>query len=192
MSVSFRNNLVLLLDNPAEWVIKEKAFLKLRQGIHRWKSEAMSLWRIHARDLTMNHKLTAQKRAELTKMLQDLITNSKQKALRECIALFKKNWRILLVQNNFFQKLMNTQFGKVIGALQIWKNLPVPKNKELIGKANKFQETLQRHVNNNLKATWRAFVSDYEQGLVKKKYIMRLLIQKCSKGLGKFFEEWKT
>lgn len=46
------------------------------------------------------------------------------------------------MQNNFFQRLMDTQFGKVIKAINVWKNLPQLKNRELIARATKFQSGL--------------------------------------------------
>jgi len=38
--------------------------------------------------------------------------------------------------------LCDSQAGKVLKTLDVWKNLPVPKNKEKIGRATRFQASL--------------------------------------------------
>lgn len=96
------------------------------------------------------------------------------------------------LQNNFFQRLMDTQFGKVIKGFQIWKGLPELKNRELIAKAMRFQGGLERFLVNNLKATFRQFSEKHDEGLLKKKECIRTLIHKCSKGIARYFEGWKN
>lgn len=95
-------------------------------------------------------------------------------------------------QNNFFQRLMDTQFGKVIKAVNIWKALPELKNREQIARATKFQNGLERFLWTNLKNTFKEMKESYENGLVKKKDSIRTLIHKCSKGISRYFEGWKN
>lgn len=48
---------------------------------------------------------------------------------RVCVNSFLKNKKIIELQTNFLRKLCDSQAGKVIKAMMIWKNLPKPKNK---------------------------------------------------------------
>jgi hypothetical protein len=63
-------NLELVLVNPAEWVLKEKAFLRLTKGLAVRKSDAFNIWRTAARNLTLSLTFDNQKRVILTKMLE--------------------------------------------------------------------------------------------------------------------------
>jgi len=42
------------------------------------------------------------------------------------------------VQLTFLRRLCDSQAGKVVKAVMIWKGLPEPKNKEKISRATKF------------------------------------------------------
>lgn len=169
LSNCMHTNLKLVLVSPAEWIVKEKAFLRLSKGLEIRKSDAFSIWRTASRNLTLSLSFDNEKRIILTKMLEESINSTHQKALREVIAKFYKNSRILKMQHNFFQRLMDTQFGKVIKGFQIWKNLPELKNRELIAKATRFQNGLERCLMNNLRLTFKQFSEAYEEGLLKKK-----------------------
>lgn len=52
--------------------------------------------------------------------------------------MFKKNAKVTDVQLTFLKRLCDTQAGKVVKAMMIWKGLPEPKNKQKIAKATKF------------------------------------------------------
>lgn len=185
-------NLELVLVNPAEWIIKEKAFLRLSKGLAVRKSDAFNLWKTTSRNLTLAISFDNEKKIILTKMLEDSINSTRQKSLREAIAKFYKNSRILKMQHNFFQRLMDTQFGKVIKGFHIWKNLPELKDRELIAKATRFQNGLERFLVNKLRITYKQFSEKHEEGLVKKKECIRTLIHKCCKGIARYFEGWKN
>lgn len=55
---TYRSNMQIVLENPAEWLLKEKAFLKLSKNIQTWKSDAINQWRIAARNLSFSQKFT--------------------------------------------------------------------------------------------------------------------------------------
>jgi hypothetical protein len=48
---------------------------------------------------------------------------------KKAIGLFKKHATIQDIQLQFLRRLCDTQAGKVVKAMMIWKNLPEQKNK---------------------------------------------------------------
>ena len=58
---------------------------------------------------------------------------------------------------HFLKKLCDSQAGKVIKGFGVWKNLPIPKNKERIAKGTRFQGCLERMLIRNIKKTVNAF-----------------------------------
>lgn len=48
---------------------------------------------------------------------------------KNVVQLFQKNSNITKIQTKFLNKLCDSQAGKVIKAMMIWKNLPKPSNK---------------------------------------------------------------
>jgi hypothetical protein len=70
--------------------------------------------------------------------------------------MFHQNSRIQKLQINFLKRLCDSQAGKVIKGFMLWKNMPLPKNKERIGKATKFEFNLSKMVVRNLKVTLNA------------------------------------
>lgn len=76
---------------------------------------------------------------------------------KKCINLFSKNSKIIQLQTNFLKKLCDSQAGKVIKAMMIWKNLPQPKNKDLIARASKFESNLHNYAFKVLRASLNRF-----------------------------------
>lgn len=64
-----RTNLELVLVNPAEWILKEKAFLRLNKGLSARKSDAFTVWRTASRNLSLSLSFNNEKKKILTKML---------------------------------------------------------------------------------------------------------------------------
>ena len=58
--------------------------------------------------------------------------------------MFKKNANIIKIQTKFLRKLCDSQAGKVMKAMMVWKTLPQLKDNELVAKAAKFENNLAR------------------------------------------------
>lgn len=62
-------------------------------------------------------------------MFANMYLRNEKQETRICVNSFLKNKKIIELQTNFLRKLCDSQAGKVIKAMMIWKNLPKPKNK---------------------------------------------------------------
>lgn len=69
--------------------------------------------------------------------------------------------------------------------------MPIPKNKERIGKATKFESNLSRMVIKNLKITLNAMKDLHYFGNEKKKYCIRKLVAISCSGIGQYFDKWR-
>lgn len=73
----------------------------------------------------------------------------------------------------------------------IWKNLPKPKNKELISKATKFEKNLYGFASKLLKSTLSRFKDEHYNGNESKKQVIRKIVAKTSSGINKYFDLWR-
>ena len=106
--------------------------------------------------------------------------------------MFKKNAKVTDVQLTFLKRLCDSQAGKVVKAMMIWKNLPEPKNKEKIARATKFESLMARIGIRNFKKTFLMFKDGQYYGNEKKKYCIRQLVAKSNSGIKSYFEKWKS
>jgi|JI10StandDraft_1071094.scaffolds.fasta_scaffold1627226_1 hypothetical protein len=73
----------------------------------------------------------------------------------------------------------------------IWKNLPKPKNKELVAKASKFEKNLFTYSQKLIKLTISKFKDDHYFGNDRKKQAIRTLVARSCTGISKYFDLWK-
>lgn len=101
--------------------------------------------------------------------------------------MFEKNAKVTDIQLAFLKRLCDTQAGKVVKAVMIWKNLPEPKNREKIAKATKFESLMARIGSKNFRKSFLAFKDGHYFGNQKKKYCIRQLVAKSSSGIKSYF-----
>lgn len=68
--------------------------------------------------------------------------------------MFKKNANIIKIQTKFLRKLCDSQAGKVMRAMMVWKTLPELRDNEMITKAAKFESNLSRFGQKILKGSF--------------------------------------
>ena len=123
-------------------------------------SDSFRIWREVASIEDLKNKLTNKEKANLLKLLEDLLNNDKINRLREIVNKFRLNQRVNEIQRNFLRKLMQSRAGLVAVAFKTIQTLP-PLPVDNI-KPNQFQQGLEKLVNNVLKKTFAAFRSDFE------------------------------
>ncbi len=74
-------------------------------------------------------KLLDEKKSRYIEVLTKSLGRSEFSSTKRAIMLFKKNLTVTEIQLNFLKRLCDSQAGKVVKAIMIWKNLPEPKNK---------------------------------------------------------------
>ena len=146
-------------DNK-ESQLKEKALLQLFNNMNVGLSDSFRIWREVASIEGLINKINNQQKANLLKLLESLLSNDKVNRLREIVNKFRLNQRVNEIQRNFLRKLMGSRFGLIAVAFKTIQTLPaLPFDHE---KPNKFQQGLERLVNNVIKKTFAPFRSDFE------------------------------
>ncbi len=102
---------------------------------------------------------------------------------KKCVGYFQKNSKIIQVQIHFLKKLCDSQAGKVIKAMMIWKNLPKPKNKQLVAKASKFERNLFNIAQKMIRSTLVRFKDEHYFGNDRKKEAIRTLVARSCTGI---------
>ena len=96
------------------------------------------------------------------------------------------------LQTNFLKRLCESQAGKVVKAMMIWKGLPQPKNKERIARATKFESMMAKIAMKNLRKTFNIYKDAQYFGNEKKKVAIRQLVSISCSGIQTYFNKWRN
>ena len=124
------------------WTVKAQYINKFNDKAKERLGQAFRLWHETAKALTHFNTVKNEKKKRLIEILNGLVDKGKYNQTKKIIHHFHKNSKISKIQTHFLKRLCDSQAGKVVKAMMIWKNLPEQKDPKLIGRATKFQGNL--------------------------------------------------
>jgi hypothetical protein len=77
-----------------------------------------------AKQISMSKKINGLQRKHYVTIITNGISNKKSDLIKLSIASLTKNMRMKRIAKAFFTKLLDTQFGKVMKAVQAWHSIP--------------------------------------------------------------------
>lgn len=116
-------------------------------------------WMRTAKELTMQGKINLVQRRHYVSIISNGINNKKSDLIKYSIASLSKNMRMKRIAKSFFNKLMDTQSGMVIRAIQTWHGLPSKDSNMKKQRAIKFQKTLQDMAEKVMRFSYNQFKS---------------------------------
>ena len=131
-------NFEVLFQGEKVWQKKNEYLKKMNSRIKDRMKQAMKMWHSSAKTMTYFNHINNEKKKRLLGFVSEILKKSNHSETKNAVLMFRKNSNVTKIQTKFLNRLCDSQAGKVIKAMMIWKNLPVPKNKELIAKASKF------------------------------------------------------
>ena len=140
----------------------------------------------------MSKKLNNEQKANLIKMLENVLTSDKLFQLKEAITKFKLNKRITEIQRNFLKRLLMSKAGLVAVAFRKMQSLPNIEVKHDYSKYNKFEKGLSTFVDKTIRKTFAPLKSELEEGQVFKKRAVIQLINVTASGQKKMYSRWNA
>ena len=125
-----------------ETQLKEKALIQLFKNLSSNLSDTYKRWREINNVEKINEKLTGKQKEQMLKVLNQLLSSSKQHQVREAIQKFRLNRRVTEIQRNFLKRLLMSKAGLVVIAFRKIQTLPERKDNESYVKATKFEKGL--------------------------------------------------
>lgn len=113
-----------------------------------------------AKELTMQKKINVVQRKHYVSIITNGIGNKKSDLVKYAIASLSKNMRMKRIAKSFFNKLMDTQSGMVIRAIQAWHGLPSKDSNKKKQRAIKFQKSLQDMAEKVMRYSYNQFKTD--------------------------------
>lgn len=138
MDEALRNNFRNFFIGEALWKKRADNITKLNQRVKVRIGQAFKLWRETSKSMAYYEKILNEKKTRYIDILTKSLGRSQFSEAKRAISLFRKNQKVTDVQLTFLRRLCDSQAGKVVKAVMIWKGLPEPKNKEKISRATKF------------------------------------------------------
>lgn len=124
MDEALRNNFRNFFIGEALWKKRADNITKLNQRVKVRISQAFKLWRDTSKSMAYYEKLLNEKKTRYIEILTKSLGKSQFSEAKRAISLFRKNQKITDVQLTFLKRLCDSQAGKVVKAVMIWKGLP--------------------------------------------------------------------
>ena len=175
-----------------ETQLKEKALIQLFKNLSSNLSDTYKRWREINNVEKINEKLTGKQKEQMLKVLNQLLSSSKQHQVREAIQKFRLNRRVTEIQRNFLKRLLMSKAGLVVIAFRKIQTLPERKDNESYVKATKFEKGLSLFIEKTLRGSFVPFKNEYEEGQAYKKRAVIQLINTTAGGQKRFFNRWLT
>lgn len=185
------SNFEILFQGEKVWQKKMSHLKMLDSRMKDKMKQAIKLWHSSARTISHYNQITNEKKIRLLGFVSEILKKNSYTETKHTIQLFHKNLNIIKIQTKFLNKLCDSQAGKVIKAMMIWKNLPKPANKEIIAKASKFESGLFRFAQKMVRFPINKFKDEHYVGNDRKKMAIRKLVAKSCSGIDKYFSIWK-
>ena len=184
-------NFEIVFQGEKVWQKKNEYLKKMNSRIRDRMKQAMKMWHSSAKTMTYFNHINNEKKKRLLGFVSEILKKSNHTETKNAILMFRKNSNVTKIQTKFLNRLCDSQAGKVIKAMMIWKNLPVPKNKELIAKASRFESGLHHFGMKILRHSFGKFKDEHYFGNDRKKMAIRRLVDKSCSGIDKYFSIWK-
>lgn len=114
--------------------------------------------------MTMERRINTVQRKHYVSIITNGISNKKSDLIKYAIASLSKNMRMKRIAKSFFNKLMDTQSGMVIRAIQNWHGLPSKDTNKKKQRAIKFQKVLQDMAEKVMRFTYAQFKTEHLYG----------------------------
>ena len=129
-------------------------------------------------------------KASLLKVLNNLLNGGQNAKVREAIAKFRQNRRIIEIQRNFLKRLLMSKAGLVVVGFKKWQGLPEKKDNSAFLKASRFEKGLAAFVDRTIKKSFGAFRNELDEGQAFKKRAVIQLINVTMGGQKKMYNRW--
>ena len=145
-----------------ENALKEKALLQLFKNMQGNMGDCFKKWRDLNNIEKLKEKMSNAEKANILKVLENLLNNGKNAQVRDAISKFRTNRKITEIQRNFLKRLLMSKAGMVVIAFRKIQTLPVRRDDEAFKRANKFEKGLSQFVDRTLKKSFNAFKTDLD------------------------------
>ena len=119
-----------------------------------------------------------------------MLGNQSVTGVKAAVKKLYLNSRIKKQQVHFIKKLMQTKAGKLLESIRIWKDLPEKNQMSKIRNAQKFFGKLRSLADKCMVRSFAPFVEEMEEGELKKRRAMGILINMSSSDIRKFYIKW--
>lgn len=100
-------------------------------------------------------------KSQMIRRMIEFLKSSQNSSTRKVLKSFHKYYRIELIKNRVFSKLLDTNAGKIINLFTKWKNVPLPENPKYKVRVAKFERALTVIATRPYKAVFDVFKSTY-------------------------------
>ena len=147
----------IAFGNSKDNIIKEKALIQLFKNLSANVGDCFKKWRELNQIEKLRERMGNAEKASLLKVLNNLLNGGKNAKVREAIAKFRQNRRIIEIQRNFLKRLLMSKAGLVIVGFKKIQGLPEKKDNSAFLKASRFEKGLGSFVERALKRSFGAF-----------------------------------
>ena len=124
--------------NNLDSLTKEKALLRMMAAFRGSIGDSFNRWRDLNRIEQLRKHMSQDQKKFILRLLENLLHGGKQQRIREVIAKFRTNSRVINVQKAFLRRLLQSKAGMVVMAFKEIKFLPSRSNSKYDIKANRF------------------------------------------------------
>lgn len=140
----------------------------------------------------INDQIQGKERKLIVSRIGNMIGNQNATGVKTALQKLYVNMKVKQKQINFMKRLMQTKGGKLFESIRIWKELPEKNKFSKVRNGHKFFSILKKQADNVLIYIFKQFINDLEDGEIKKRRAMGVLMSMTSSDVRKYYIKWHS
>lgn len=186
------NQYLIMFQDERAYKLKIAAIDKIILATRGTTQNYFNTWRSNVREYNISQKMGKEDKKKALEMFNRVMGNSKTGQILNIISLFQKNAKVVKVAKAFFNRLMHTKAGKVLGFFEKLKTIPDAKLNKLKKRGIVFESRLHHFVLRRMRETLLPFKENTYTASIKKKYCLDRLLRACMGENKKKFMLWRN
>ena len=187
-----KSNFLIIMGHERGSILKGKMIQRMFENLGKGVSFFFKRWYDTSKQLKLQKTVNVIQKKHYVSILEQATGNKKSDLIKASVSALHKNLRIKKICKSFFNKLLDTQCGMTMKAIQAWHNLPSKDLNKKKQRVIKFQRKLQELAEKGIRYIVNIMKNELLKGESKQKYILNKLVNKCMSYEQRKYIHWKV